>query len=308
MEKRKEFYNLISEYARDQSLEKTTKQDPELVIGSLNSVNSTEEYIDNSQLRRMVNKDSIHTLRRTSVASLHENSEQSKGKARLMTVEESAKGSVSWKVYKDFAKSCSIPSVLLYMLLLVCINLLQVGSNLWLKWWTSQNVNAEAPMGVWAFLAVYSGLGMAASTCSLLQPILLWTVCAVRSARVTHANMLLSVVRSPMSFFDTTPLGRILNRFSKDQYTLDEVLPQRFNSYFRTCLNVIVVMTVIAFSTPGFLIVVVPILVLYVIIQRFYLNTSRELKRLESISRSPIYAHFQETIGGVNSIRAYAWH
>ncbi|ORY04586.1 metal resistance protein YCF1 [Basidiobolus meristosporus CBS 931.73] len=307
MDKKNELYNLISEFARDQSLEEPAEQDPELVIGSLNSAKSIEAYIDgnNSQLRRMGTKDSAYTLRRASVVSEHDDEEHALGKSGLMTVEESAKGSVSWKVYKDFAKSCSIPTVLIYLLLLVCVNMFQVGSNLWLKWWTSQNVNAEASMGVWGFLAVYSGLGIAASTCTLLQSIMLWVVCAVRSARVTHTNMLLSVIRSPMSFFDTTPLGRVLNRFSKDQYTLDEVLPQSFNGYFRTSLNVVAVMTVITFSTPGFLIVVAPILVLYIIIQRYYLNTSRELKRLESISRSPTYAHFQETIGGVSSIRAY---
>ncbi|KAK9767152.1 hypothetical protein K7432_003275 [Basidiobolus ranarum] len=307
MDKRSELYNLISDFARDQSMEDTPEQDPELIVGSLNSAKSLEAYMDGgkSHIRRMSTKDSAYTLRRASVISENDDDEITQGKNGIMTVEESAKGSVSWDVYKEYAKSCSPVVVGVYLCLLVGVNLFQVSSNLWLKWWTSQDVNSEASVGVWGFLIVYSGLGVASSTFTFLQSIVLWVFCAVRSARVTHTNMLLSVMRSPMSFFDTTPLGRILNRFSKDQYTIDEVLPRSFQGYFRTFLNVIAVMCVISFSTPSFLIIVIPIMALYVIIQRFYLNTSRELKRLDSTSRSPTYAHFQETIGGVSTIRAY---
>ncbi|CAJ0630180.1 12028_t:CDS:10, partial [Entrophospora sp. SA101] len=117
------------------------------------------------------------------------------------------------------------------------------------------------------------------------------------AARKLHEDMLNSVVRSPTSFFDTTPLGRILNRFSKDQYTIDEVLPRTFAGYFRTIFYVLATILVIAFSTPLFIIVIVPMI--------YYLSTSRELKRLDSVTRSPIYAHFQETLGGVTTIRAY---
>ncbi|CAJ0833879.1 2763_t:CDS:10 [Entrophospora sp. SA101] len=125
------------------------------------------------------------------------------------------------------------------------------------------------------------------------------------AARKLHEDMLNSVVRSPTSFFDTTPLGRILNRFSKDQYTIDEVLPRTFAGYFRTIFYVLATILVIAFSTPLFIIVIVPMIFVYRYIQVYYLSTSRELKRLDSVTRSPIYAHFQETLGGVTTIRAY---
>jgi len=100
-------------------------------------------------------------------------------------------------------------------------------------------------------------------------------------------------------------LGRILNRFSKDQYTVDETLPGSFQSYFRTMFNVISIFFVIVYSTPLFVVGAIPLGVIYFFIQRYYIASSRELKRLDSIKRSPIYAHFSETLSGVSTIRAY---
>jgi ABC-type multidrug transport system fused ATPase/permease subunit len=117
--------------------------------------------------------------------------------------------------------------------------------------------------------------------------------------------MLQNVVQLPQSFFDTTPLGRVLNRFSKDQYTIDEVLPRSFNGFFRTLFSVISVLAVNSFGSKYYILFAIPLAVLYMYFQKFYLSTSRELKRLDSTSRSPIFAHFQETLGGVSTIRAY---
>jgi ATP-binding cassette subfamily C (CFTR/MRP) protein 3 len=108
-----------------------------------------------------------------------------------------------------------------------------------------------------------------------------------------------------MSFFDTTPMGRVLNRFSKDIYVVDETIPRSFRSFISTFLSVVSTIIVIVVATPYFLAVIVPLLIVYFIIQRIYVNASRQLKRLESVSRSPIYSHFQETLSGVTTIRAY---
>jgi ATP-binding cassette subfamily C (CFTR/MRP) protein 1 len=127
--------------------------------------------------------------------------------------------------------------------------------------------------------------------------------------------MLNNIMRLPQSFFDVTPLGRVLNRFSKDQNCVDEVLPRTFHMYARTLFgyvrtlsyqnSVITVLSVNVFSNPFFLLFAAPLGFLYIFFQRYYLTTSRELKRLDSVSRSPVYAHFQETLGGLQTIRAY---
>lgn len=108
-----------------------------------------------------------------------------------------------------------------------------------------------------------------------------------------------------MSFFDTTPSGRILNRFGKDVDVIDNILPMTMQFWIMMFFNVLAILVVISYSTPWFLTVIPPIGLLYYFIQKFYVATSRQLKRIESISLSPIYNHFSETITGTSSIRAY---
>ena len=109
-----------------------------------------------------------------------------------------------------------------------------------------------------------------------------------------------------MSWFDTTPLGRILNRFSKDVASVDDILPRTFSMFFKCVFDVLATLIVITVATPPFLAVMVPVFVIYFFTQRYYVATSRQLKRLESVTRSPIYSHFGETLSGVTSIRAFS--
>lgn len=114
-----------------------------------------------------------------------------------------------------------------------------------------------------------------------------------------------AIFRSPMSFFDVTPAGRILNRFSSDIYRVDEVLARTFNMLFVNMSKSGFTLAIISVSTPAFTALVIPLGIMYIWIQRYYLHTSRELKRLDSVTKSPIYAHFQESLGGTSTIRAY---
>ncbi|KAJ3122071.1 hypothetical protein HK098_003135 [Nowakowskiella sp. JEL0407] len=211
---------------------------------------------------------------------------------KLMTKEESAKGAVAWDVYISYGQACGVITVIIYLIFATMSQMLSVGQNLYLADWASSNDNKkrdEVDENVFQRLTVYGILGLV----------------SIRSARITHEAMLKTVLHAPQSFFDVTPLGRILNRFSKDQYAVDEVLPRTFQMFFRTLFNVISVLFVNAIATPLFLVFTLPLGFLYHHFQRYYLATSRELKRLDSTTRSPIYAHFSETLGGVVTIRAY---
>mmetsp|Transcript_20870 Transcript_20870/g.30630 ORF Transcript_20870/g.30630 Transcript_20870/m.30630 type:complete len:499 (+) Transcript_20870:3084-4580(+) len=108
-----------------------------------------------------------------------------------------------------------------------------------------------------------------------------------------------------MSFFDTTPIGRIVNRFSKDVYILDEKLVLALRGFLNALSRVISTIFVISFITPYFTLCVIPVLIFYINQQRFFNQTYRELKRLDAVSRSPLYALLQETLDGVSTIRAY---
>ncbi|RIA93900.1 ATP-binding cassette transporter 1 [Glomus cerebriforme] len=307
MKLKSELFNLITEFGQQES-NNTTDESEEIVsspttlayeIGETH-VSQSEETV--SQLReRRVSVTSLH--RRPSLITVRNQRKQEEeiGKDGIITKEEMAKGSVSPKVYTAYAKSCGISMVIFCVIMLIISQGIQVATNIFLKYWSSQESNEN----ILLYFAIYGLLGLIFSIMTIFQTILLWVFCAIRAARKLHQQMLHGIIRSPMSFFDTTPLGRILNRFSKDIYTIDELLPRIFVGYFRTFFVVISTIFVITYSTPLFIIVIIPMIFMYIYIQTYYLSTSRELKRLDSVTRSPIYAHFQETLGGLTTIRAY---
>nr|CAG8546500.1 7537_t:CDS:10 [Entrophospora candida] len=303
MKQKLELYNLISEFGQEEIVEEEEVSSPSTIetheIGKQSHVQKLEETSQSPNERR-VSVASIH--RRPSLITVRNKKQDLEtNKDAIIVKEEAAKGSVQWSVYKAYAESCSTPAVVFYITMLIIAQGAQIGTNVFLKYWSSQNDNDN----VLIYLGFYGMIGLLYSVLTIIQTIILLVFCTIRAARKLHEDMLNSVVRSPTSFFDTTPLGRILNRFSKDQYTIDEVLPRTFAGYFRTIFYVLATILVIAFSTPLFIIVIIPMIFVYRYIQVYYLSTSRELKRLDSVTRSPIYAHFQETLGGVTTIRAY---
>uniref|UniRef100_A0A7S2H7W8 ATP-dependent transporter ycf16 n=1 Tax=Octactis speculum TaxID=3111310 RepID=A0A7S2H7W8_9STRA len=131
------------------------------------------------------------------------------------------------------------------------------------------------------------------------------TTAGQRACKVFHENLVKGVLSARMEFFDTTPLGRILNRFSKDTYTIDEQLPMTMYSWVSCLVTVVVAVVTIAYVTPLFLVACLPMGLVYYRIMVYYVPTARELKRLDSVSRSPIFSHFGESLDGASTIRAF---
>ena len=136
------------------------------------------------------------------------------------------------------------------------------------------------------------------------RDVFFYTRCAV-AAKYIHEALLNGVMRSPMIFFDTNPLGRIINRFSADIDSLDMFIPSQIANFVWSLCEVITTFIVIASATPMFLCAIIPVIIVFVIIQRLYIVTSRQLKRLYSVSKSPIFSHFSETVSGSEIIRAF---
>ncbi|KAJ2461898.1 hypothetical protein GGI03_004826 [Coemansia sp. RSA 2337] len=183
-------------------------------------------------------------------------------------------------------------------------------SNVWLKFWSSANEIHERDgtperHGVLYYFAVYGTLGLVSSVLSYSQSIVLWSMCAVGSGRTTHRNMLDAVFRSPVRFFDTTPLGRIQQRFSGDQFSVDEAISHTFAAWFQGIITVIQSLAVIVLSIPAFSLVIAPVAISFFYLKHYFLDTSRTLKRLDSIVRAPVYSCFIETLSGVSTIRAF---
>lgn len=121
-----------------------------------------------------------------------------------------------------------------------------------------------------------------------------------------HRGMLHCIFRSPMMFFETTPLGRIINRFSKDIDTIDNSLPFVLRQYIINLLIVLTTVGVICFVNYYFIPIAVVLAILFYLIQKYYIPSYRQLRRLESVTRSPVFARFSETLMGPSVIRAFA--
>jgi len=127
----------------------------------------------------------------------------------------------------------------------------------------------------------------------------------LRAASVLHGKMFSSVIYSPLSWFQANPSGRVLNRFAKDQSIVDEMLPWTMFDFCQCACLVIGCIVAVGMSAPYILLILIPLIPLFVWVRRRYLNTSRELKRLDATSRSPVYAHFSGTLSGLMVIRAF---
>ncbi|CAH1406916.1 unnamed protein product [Nezara viridula] len=229
-------------------------------------------------------------------------------KDKLIVEEKSEEGRVKWSVYSNYFQAVGWFMFFTTAILSGVNQGMFIGSNVWLSTWSddhdtvvngSQDVNKRN-----MYLGVYSlfGVGQTIATffCSLA-----WYMGCVNAGILLHHILLLNIMRSPMSFFDTTPQGRILNRFSKEIDVLDNLIPLVMKQVFSFLSPVIGTFIVICYSTPIFTFLILPVGILYYFLQKFYIATSQQLRRIESVSRSPVFSHFSESISGAPVIRAY---
>jgi len=228
-----------------------------------------------------------------------------RAKARSGRSEHTQKGSVKWEVYLSYMKACGVWNVLLFMLCIVISMGLSVLANVWLKYWSELNSREGGNPSPWKNLGIYFGICLFTAIFSLCETLVQWLLCSISGSKKMHQKMLDCVLRAPMEFFETTPIGRILNRFSNDISKIDESLFRVFANFFGSAVRVGFTILVIVLSTWQFILFVIPLGFIYRYFQMYYLSTSRELRRLDSITRSPIFAHLQETLNGAETIRAY---
>ncbi|XP_077415304.1 multidrug resistance-associated protein 1 isoform X2 [Vanacampus margaritifer] len=222
---------------------------------------------------------------------------------KLTEADKASTGRVKMTVFWAYFKAIGVLSCVA-LLLFFFHNLLSLLSNYWLSLWTDDPVvngtqpNRQLRLGVYGALGLSQGVAVFGYSLSM-------SIGGILASRYLHQSMLYDVLRSPISFFERTPSGNLVNRFAKEMDTIDTVIPSILKMFMGSMFNVIGACIVILIATP-YVATIIPFLgLLYFFVQRFYVATSRQLKRLESVSRSPIYTHFNETLLGTSVIRAF---
>ncbi|KAL7089481.1 hypothetical protein ACP275_13G188700 [Erythranthe tilingii] len=234
------------------------------------------------------------------------NQKQSKkpGKSMLIKQEERETGVVSWNVLMRYKNA--LGGTWVVMILFMCYittEVLRVSSSTWLSYWTDQSSSSDIHGPIF-YNSVYSLLSFGQVMVTLTNSF--WMITSsLYAARRLHIAMLNSILKAPMVFFHTNPLGRIINRFAKDLGDIDRNLAPFGNMFLGQVSQLISTFVLIGIVSTMSLWAIMPLLVLFYVSYLYYQSTAREVKRLDSISRSPVYAQFGEALNGLSTIRAY---
>ncbi|XP_059178966.1 multidrug resistance-associated protein 1-like [Physella acuta] len=246
--------------------------------------------------------------------SLKEQEDGSIDRSKLITLEETQIGKVKWKVYLDIIKGYGVPYVLLTAVLICGFHATYNAAYITLTMWigdirlsnlTELPANSNERYDINKhFIQSYFIWGSIQSLCVLIYSGL-FQFRHVTTSRWIHAKLINAVLRAPMSFFDTTPMGRILNRFSQDLDILDSEIFMNLEIFIEHVMFALGILGIISYVFPGFLGVLFVAVFLFIIVQQYYIRTSCQLRRIASKNRSPVFAHFSETLSGLTVIRAH---
>ncbi|XP_027365917.1 ABC transporter C family member 5-like isoform X3 [Abrus precatorius] len=226
-------------------------------------------------------------------------------KKQLVQEEERVRGRVSMKVYLSYMaaayKGLLIPLIIIAQAL---FQFLQIASNWWMAWANPQTEGDQPKVTPAVLLLVYMALAFGSSWFIFVRAVLVATF-GLAAAQKLFFNMLRSIFHAPISFFDSTPAGRILNRVSVDQSVVDLDIPFRLGGFASSTIQLIGIVGVMTDVTWQILALVVPMAGVCLWMQKYYMASSRELVRIVSIQKSPIINLFGESIAGAATIRGF---
>ncbi|KAI0929440.1 hypothetical protein AcV7_005292 [Taiwanofungus camphoratus] len=226
-----------------------------------------------------------------------------KGKGDLMQAEERVTGSVTYAIYAKYLRYAGGLVWVPIIVLLLCLTQgAQVANNLFLGFWTAESIHG---FNQGDYMGTYAALGVASALFSFLLSFSFTLASLVAGLRM-FKTALMAVLRSPISFFDTTPMGRIMSRLSKDQDTLDTELSMIAFQFLNTFSNVVGTVALVFYTFPLLGIIFVPLTIFYYLTAIYYRRSSVETKRLDSLMRSALYAAYSESLTGLSTVRAYA--
>jgi ATP-binding cassette, subfamily C (CFTR/MRP), member 1 len=245
------------------------------------------------------NKESSDGTASSDVAGQEENADSEA--AKLIQKEEMPVEAIPWSTYKAYIKASG--SIWLLPVLLVLLALGQgtyVVTNLWLSWWISNSFAYR----LGKYIGIYAAIGVSQLIFMCTFSIVL-ALAATKASNALFHRAFINVLRQPVTFYDTTPLGRLIHRFSKDMEVLDNLLIQAIQTFSITLGMVVAILILIIARYWYFAIAVVPLLMVLLGVAAFYRPSARDIKRYHIILRSHVYAQFVEPLGGIPTIRAH---
>ncbi|XP_052455081.1 ATP-binding cassette sub-family C member 4 [Carassius gibelio] len=282
-----------------------------------------KEEVPRSPRSRTLSQNSVRS-RSSSVLSVEDESEKLPAEpVHTMAEETRTEGTIGLRMYwKYFRAGANVIMLILFVLLNVLAQAFYILHDWWLSYWANQQnnfhssnitangtnctmkLNTTQELNLDFYLGIYAGLTGATIIFGFMRSLFMFNA-LVSSAETLHNRMFNSILRTPVRFFDINPIGRILNRFSKDIGHLDSLLPWTFVDFIQVFLQIIGVIAVASSVIPWILIPVLPLLISFLFLRRYFLQTSRDVKRLESTTRSPVFSHLSSSLQGLCTIRAF---
>ncbi|KAK8770954.1 hypothetical protein V5799_025802 [Amblyomma americanum] len=215
-------------------------------------------------------------------------------------------GSIKMRVYLNYIRHAG-PLLLFTLLFYAAFRAIDIYNGIWLSEWSTDPLLPDGTQNIPLRdyrIEIYAILCVCQSLTGFIGVALLWRVALSASTRL-HGLMLSGVMRAPLSFFEATPSGRILNRFGKDVDQLDVQLPMVGNFFLEFLIQIVGMIVLISMNLPIFILIAVPVFVSFVLLRQVYVKSLRQVKRLESVTRSPVNNHLSETVTGLSSVRSY---
>ncbi|KAF9400580.1 Multidrug resistance-associated protein 1, partial [Entomortierella beljakovae] len=174
-------------------------------------------------------------------------------------------GRVSWGIYGIYLRAASYRNTLIGVIIFLFIQACQIGANLWLEHWA--NISSDDKQSPDLFLGVYAAIMVVYMLLNYAVTYVFMIWIGMKATAKLHDDLLNSILRLPMIFFDTTPLGRIVNRFSTDIFATDNSVPWVFMCTIMYGISVLGTIVVIGTATPIFLVMVPPLAFLFILVQ-----------------------------------------
>ncbi|KAJ2946418.1 hypothetical protein O0L34_g12457 [Tuta absoluta] len=239
---------------------------------------------------------------------------------QTLAAEERASGTLKWDILQRYLSSVNSWCVVMSVLLALVVSQgAGTACDYWLSFWTNQ-VNSymnendnQLPDTAWDFqvgilttaqyVGIYGGLVLAVIALLFVR-ISIFVAACIRASQNLHNTVFKNMLTATMSFFDTNPSGRVLNRFSKDLGAVDELLPRSFLETIQMYLNMTSVLVLNAIALPYTLIPTAILITVFVFLLKWYLNAAQSVKRLEGTTKSPVFGKISSTLAGLSTIRS----